>query len=855
MKVRLSCTAFYLNNIKGLFLILFLIFLCGNMYSQNAVVYGQILGDKNKPLEFASIKLLDLAVGTRTDNKGNYELTVPANKDITVVISYFNYLEQKFNLNLKENQRYNINTSLKINVVKIPEVSITDKQDAQISFTKLDPKTISSIPSATGGVEAIIKTMPGVASNNELSSQYSVRGGNYDENLVYVNDIEIYRPLLVRAGQQEGLSFVNSDMVSSIQFSAGGFDAKYGDKMSSVLDIQYKKPKEFSGSVSASLLGYTAEVEGVIKDKWTYMVGYRQKSNSYVLKSLDTQGDYKPSFTDVQSIITYEPDNKWEFSFLGNYANNKYDFIPQTQETEFGTLNQALKLKIYFDGQEVDKFNTYMGAISATYKKTDKLKLKFIASAFRSNEQEAFDIQGEYYLSTLETDYSKSTFGKEVQNMGVGAFLNHARNYLTADVFSLEHKGYYFGNKNNLIWGVKLQEEHITDKLNEWKMIDSAGYSLPYITDSIGFTNPVVQPYYNLNMQDYVNTNINLITYKSSCFIQDNLNFEGVNSTKTISAGIRAIYNNLNNELDLSPRIIFSLKPHWEKLITFKAATGIYYQPPFYRELRDFDGTINKNQESQKSIHFVLGSDYDFKAWNRPFKFTSEIYYKKLESLIPYIVDNVRIRYYAYEKSHGYSTGVDFKINGEFVKGIESWASLTIMKTMEDVEGDYFYKFYNKEKELIIPGYTADKVATDSVKIQPGYIPRPTDQRINFSLFFQDYLPKHPTYKMHLNLVFGSELPFGAPASPKYADTLRMPYYFRVDIGFSKQILGENIKLSQKKCFKFIKSLWASMEVFNLLDRRNTLSYTWIMDVTGRQYAIPNYLTSRQLNVRLIAKF
>lgn len=809
---------------------------------QTAIIYGTIKDSTNKPLSAVSIAVLGIPGGISSDNDGKYSLVVPANKAITLVFSFIGFKTEKVNLKLAPDEKRELSFLLKAVNTRLPDLTIEHERNRHTNLIPIDPKIIQFIPSPSDNFESILKTLPGVTSNNELSSQYNVRGGNYDENLVYVNDIEIYRPFLIRSGQQEGLSFINSDLVSSILFSAGGFEARYGDKMSSVLDIQYKKPKEFAGSASLSLLGGGAHVEGSSKNqKWAYLLGFRQKSNQYLLNSLETRGDYKPSFTDIQYYISYEINDKLEISHLGNYSYNKYLLLPEDRETTFGTLNEALQLRIYFDGREVDTYETFMGALSSTYRPNANLKLKFITSSFKTYESEAFDILGQYFLNELEKDFSKDNFGDILFNIGVGSFLSHARNDLEASVYSAEHKGYYTKRNHNIQWGAKYQLESITDKLNEWKMVDSADYSLPQSPDSI------------ILLQEVISTKNELSSQRYSGYMQDTWL---LNDQTSLTGGIRANYWDLNQQFLVSPRISYSYKPIWKHDIVFRASAGFYYQPPFYRELRDLGGNLNKDIKAQQSIHFVIGGDYNLRIWGRPFKYVSEIYYKHLENLIPYEIDNVRIRYYATNNARGYATGIDMRINGEFVSGVESWASLSVMQTQEDIKDDFYYKYYDGDGNEISPALINIADVTDSIRIEPGYIPRPTDQRLTFSLLFQDYLPKNPTYKMHLNLVFGTSLPFGPPGYERYKDTLRIPPYRRVDIGFSKQIIGENPKNPINSRFlNYFNSVWVSLEVFNLLQVNNTISYLWVTDVTNRQYAVPNYLTSRQLNFRMIVKF
>jgi len=807
-----------------------LLLLSSVSFAQNtAVIFGKVTDNKKNPLELVTVSTMGQIQKAVTNKDGYYELTVPADKNVKVYFSFVGFYMDTLELYLKPNDKKEYNRTLYPSTTILPNLTVTENKNIINNLVKIDPLTVNVIPSGIGGVEAILKTLPGVSSNNELSSQYNVRGGNYDENLVYVNDIEVYRPLLVRSGEQEGLSFVNSDLVSNIQFSAGGFDAKYGDKMSSVLDIQYRKPTEFAGSVSGSLLGYAAHLEGISKNsRFTYLFGARQKSNQYLLNSLQTKGDYQPSFTDIQTELNYEVNEKFNLDFLGNYGRNVYKVIPQSRETDFGTLNDALRLTIYFDGQEVDRFDTYFGALSGNYNPMKNLSMKFITSAYRTNESETYDIQGQYWLDQLDANFGGSSFGSVAYNMGVGTYLEHARDYMNATVFNAEHKGVYILDNFVQYWGVRYQREIIDNQISEWKMLDSAGYTQPYPHDSVGYTNPLVQPHYPLNIQDVVKANNDLSSNRVSGYYEQKWILRNDSTAMSLTAGLRANYNDLNDQMILSPRASFSFKPNWEKDYIFRLSTGYYSQPPFYREMVDLNGNINKDVKAQTSIHFVLSSQRDFTAWGRPFRFVTEAYYKILKDLDPYEIDDVMIKYYANNNAHGYAAGIDMKVNGDFVKGIESWASLSIMKTMERL---------------------------DSAGHESAYIPLPTDQRVNFALFFQDYLPKNPTYKMHLSLIFGSGLPFGPPGHDLYKNTYRIPPYKRVDIGFSKELISEKSKLKPNNPFRFFKTIWLSLEVFNLLQVSNTISYIWITDVNNTQYAIPNYLTPRQLNLKLIAQF
>ncbi len=820
---------------------LLLIFSGYGAIAQTARIYGKVYGKENKtPAEEVVISVEGEVNYTQTDSKGFYQLQIPANKEITVVATHLGYKTQKVKKKFSANSNNEINFGLEVNITNLSTVQIEDKQARASTMSRIDPKLFQQIP-GSGGFEALLKTLPGVTSNNELSSQYNVRGGNYDENLIYVNDIEIYRPFLVRSGQQEGLSFINTDMVSSVLFSAGGFEAKYGDKLSSVLDVQYRNPRRFGGTVQGSLLGGGVQLEGISKDaRFSAIGGIRTRSNQYLLNSLDTKGDYKPFFADGQLLLNYDFTPSFSIQALGNYSRNKYQTIPSNRQTKFGTVNEALQLNVYFDGQEIDDFETYLGAVSGIFKPNDNLKLKLIGSAFRSYEFETYDIQGQYYIDQLETDMSKPSFGDVKFNRGVGTFLNHARNYLTSTVANIEHKGYF----KNLTWGAKLQHEIIKDNISEWQNIDSAGYSLPQSNLYLLELKEVLKQKYDLESNRLMAYIQNTWTWNSKDLSEFNLNL-----------GARTNYWDLNRQFLFSPRGTFAFKPNSNRDILFRFSTGLYAQPAFYRELRNLQGQLNKNLRAQQSIHYVLGSDYNFKMWGRPFKLLTELYYKQLKDIVPYEIDNVRIRYYAENLSKGYATGIDTKINGEFINGLESWFSLSVMKTAEDINNDFYYIYYNSDKERIYPGYTTNNIAVDSVLYQPGYIRRPSDQRVNLGIYFQDHVPKIPKLKMNLNLLFGTGFPFGPPSYERYKDTLKMPPYRRVDIGFSWMLISEDQKLEQKNPLHYLKSLWISVEVFNLLAINNTISYLWIKDITDRQYAIPNYLTNRQLNVKLVTRF
>ena len=822
--------------------------------AQTATVEGKIVDNKNKAIELANVAIIGEKGGTTTNKNGEFSLIVPSNKDITLAVTYVGFADIKMQINLKTGETKNLKIELKSISTDLPGFEVKDEQLRTQSMVRLNPKDAIVAPSLSSGVSDIIKTLPGVTSSNEMSSQYSVRGGNFDENLIYVNDIEIYRPFLVNSGQQEGLSFVNSALVSSLLFSAGGFGVQYGDKMSSVLDVKYKTPTEFGGSFSASLLGAELSFGGITPNKkLTYLVGGRYKTNSYLLNSLQTQGEYQPEFMDIQTLLNYKLSDRWNLSFLGYYSHNKYKVVPENRETDFGTFQEVIRFKVYFDGNETDRYDMYQGGLTLGYKPSRNTDLKFILSAFNTNESETYDIQGQYWIGQVENNPGSEEFGEAVQTQGVGTYLLHARNYFKANVISVEHKGVIINKKSTLKWGIRYQHQEVDDVLREWEMVDSAGYSLPNPNITPGTPNPNNQ---NFELKDFVAAKNTLSMNRAAAYLSNQWDFVSKNNDEiTVTAGLRANFWDFNSEFLLAPRASFSYKPAKNPNLVFRFATGIYYQTPFYKEMRNIDGTINYDIKSQKSTHFIAGSDLRFNSWNRPFIFTTEVYYKLLDNLIPYYVDNVRIRYLSNELSKGYATGIDFKLYGEFVKGIDSWISLSVMQTKEDIYGDYYYDYYNIEGEKIISGVTVDTEVADSIKVEPGYIPRPSDQRVNFSIFFQDYIPNHPYFKMHLRLLFSTGMPFGAPDSERYEQTLRMPDYRRVDIGFSYQFINEGTTFGSGNPLKHFNNMWISLEVFNLLQIYNTVSYIWIKDINNRQYAVPNYLTPRLLNIKLTADF
>lgn len=810
-------------------IVLSAIFLLASIYTyaQTATLQGKVMNERGRALDAATVAIEGTTTGTTTDEKGRYTIQVQAGSPVKVVFTYSGAQEQKHEITLAENETRTLDVRLKKVDKELTGVTVKGERTNDIGSVKIDATKSGLLPTVGfgDGVNAMIKTM--VGTNNELTSQYNVRGGNYDENLVYVNDFEIYRPFLTRSGQQEGMSFVNADLVSGVNFSVGGFQSKYGDKMSSVLDVTYKRPKQFGGRAVASLLGASLSLEGASKnEKLTYLVGVRHKSNQYLLRSQPTKGIYNPSFTDAQFLLNYRFNNKWEVEAIGNYARNRFSFIPEEATSSFGLINKAYQLRMFYNGSEIDQFDSRFGGLSTTFRPNEKLKLKLLASGFQTNEKETYDINGEYLLGELETDLGKESFGQVKTYLGTGVIHNYARNYLKVNVGNLAHRGSYSGNLHFIQWGLDANLTNIEDKLYEWERRDSAGFTQPYNPNKLELT----RFYRSSATFDYM---------RYSGFLQDNFRFND-SLDLTISLGVRFNYSTLNNEFLASPRMQVSYKPKWRTNMVFKLAGGLYQQPNFYREMRDLNGNVNTNLKAQKSYHAVAGFDYNFQAWARPFKMTTEVYYKGLWDLVPYEYDNVRIRYFGKNNSTGYAVGGEVRLYGDLVKDATSWISIGIMKTMEDITDDSVV--------------TTNNGVTTGVTY-PGYVPRPADQRFMLGMYFEDYFPRWKNFKMHLNMMYATGLPFGPPDANRYGDTLRLPDYKRVDIGFSTLLLkGE--KHANSKVLSSIKNSWLSLEVFNLLGIQNTLSYTWVQDQTsGKTFAVPNRLTARLVNVKLIVDF
>ena len=775
--------------------------------AQKVTIKGTVTDYKDAPIEVAGVHIEGQAAGTFTDLKGRYIFTCNSSDSLVVVYSMLGYQTRKKVLR-NPTDTVILNVKLPVSDNTLEGVEIVDEQRQMGGTAQIKtPGKLRLMPDASGnGVESIIATQAGVSSHNEMSSQYNVRGGNFDENSVYVNGIEIYRPLLIRAGQQEGLSFLNPDMVGSIAFSTGGFEAKYGDKMASVLDISYRKPREFESSVAASLLGASAYV-GAGNSKISFSNSLRYKTNSYLLGSLDTKGEYDPNFLDYQAFLDWRITPHLNASFIGNISRNRYNFTPSDRTTTFGTMEDVKEFKVYFGGWEHDLFRTTFGSASLNYSPNEYNQVSLIASTFSTREEETFDIMGQYWIDDVNSE----------ENIAVGSYMQHARNYLDADVQTVALRGMHFIKSHDLQWGVEWKSEHIKENQREWEMRDSAGYNLPHGSE-------------NLEMIYSLRSNTSTSSNRVSAYLQDTYKFNSTLGTMSLNVGARISYWDWNKECIVSPRASLGLIPKFNENLTLRFATGIYYQAPFYREFRDTINSggiatvqLNKNIKSPRSTHFVLGSDYLFKMAGRPFKFTAEAYYKKLDNIIPYNVDNVRIVYYGENCAKGYATGIDLKLFGEFVPGTDSWLTFSLMETKE--------KINNGE-----------------------WLPRPTDQKFNMSIYFTDYFPGTDKWKMNLRGVYADGLPFGPPYSGREKHIFRAPAYKRVDIGMSYRLLDNEEKRMRNGIYRHIKNIWLGAAALNLLDINNVNSYYWVSDVYNQSYAVPNYLTSRQLNVKILVE-
>ena len=786
-------------------LILQIFMLCMAMYAQaqSFTLQGRVVDESGSPVEFASVSCLKQGKMTMTSLKGEYSLQLHSADSVEVRFSMVGY-KTKIRVLRRPRGKQTLQVVLYSNDNELGEVTVTGTRIQSGQTQELKKEHLKNLPSVSGNaVEELIQSQAGVSTHSELSSQYNVRGGSFDENSVYINNVEVYRPFLVRSGQQEGISVINPDMVEKIEFSTGGYEARYGDKMSSALNITYKRPKPFEASVSASLLGASAYV-GVSNKKVSWSNGLRYKTTRNLLGSLDTKGEYKPTFIDYQTYFTYTPNERWDINFLGNISNNHYNFSPEDRETNFGTMENVKSFRVYFDGQEKDVFRTFFGSLGITRHFGKNTSLSLIASAFKTREQEKYDIQGQYWLTQTETS----------ENLGVGTYFQHARNYLNAHVESLKLLLKTKQKRHDIEGALTFKKEHISENSVEYEMRDSSNYSIPH-------TGKDLYMIYSMRAKNVLDAN------RIEAYIQDTYRFGGGEgqSHYTLNYGVRFAHWSYTKETILSPRVSLGIIPAFNENVTMRFAAGLYYQAPFFKEIRDTTtvngityAKLNNKAKSQRSIHFIAGYDYRFKLNNRQFKFTAEAYYKLLGNLVPYSVNNVKVVYYGDNESSGHAAGLDFKIYGEFVPGTDSWLSLSLMST--------------------------------KMKLNGVSIPLPTDQRYALNLFFTDYFPGTDRWKMTLKLAFADGLPFAAPHRELESNSFRAPAYKRADIGLSYRLINNADNHNKKNP---LRNLWLGVECLNLFGINNVNSYYWITDVTGQQYAVPNYLTGRQLNFRISA--
>ncbi|MFZ1749017.1 MAG: TonB-dependent receptor [Saprospiraceae bacterium] len=836
--------------------VLCLVVVCFSMglQGQSGVVFGIVRDiDTNAGIDYVTVFVDGTGNATETDINGQYKINVEADKKIVLKFSRLGYTDISVNVeSMSDGQKRNINVKMAPKSSDL-EIIVRAGKIEDVGMVREEVNELKILPTASGNFESILPHIAlGLSSGSggELTSQYNVRGGNYDENLIYVNDFEIFRPQLIRSGQQEGLSFPNIDLIRDLEFSSGGFESKYGDKMSSVLDIRYKRPEEFRASITGSLLGASMHIEGSKRiganayNKLRYLIGARYKSNAYLLGSSDITGEYVPTFTDIQAFVSYEITKELQVGLMSNYNGSNYQFSPTSGKSKKGTIDFQLELNTLFEGRERDDFQYAMSGVSLTYvpeKKKNPMYLKLLGSGYRASEAERFDILGYYRLSQIETALGDNT-GQEIAVLGTGTQHTYARNYLYNTIYNIEHKGGIElqpeginSSKLHFIqWGLKYQYEEFDDKLNEWERIDSAGYSLPDLPGELILSKVIKSQ--------------NLIqNHRMQAFLQDGFSIKTDASEFKISTGIRATYRSLNDELFFSPRVQVFYKPlHWKQDISFKVSGGIYNQVPLYREMRRPDGTTNTDLKSQKSIHLVAGLSYDFtweKVSNRPFRIISEVYYKKLSDMISYELDNVRIRYAGENNSTGYIMGWDFRINGEFVPGAESWINLSFLTARESLTGVNHLRY-----EVI------DSVNTPVIV---NSVPRPTDQLMTLNMFFQDYLPKNENVKVNLNFSVGTGLPYGPRENNvEFRNFFRLKPYHRIDVGFSFQLWKAVwIKRKPRHPLRFAQNSWISLEAFNLLQISNQASVNWIKTLTNEEYALPNNLTGRRINVRFRIDF
>lgn len=774
--------------------------------AQSFTLQGRVSDEKNNPIELATVYCAAQGKATMTSLQGEFSLQLNSTDSVTIRFSMIGYKTKTRVLHRPKGKQM-LQIVLYEDNVTLSDVTVEGQKIQSGQTQELKTKDMKMTPTASGNaVESMVQSQAGVSTHSELSSQYNVRGGAFNENSVYINNVEIYRPFLVRSGQQEGLSIINPDMVEKIGFSTGGFEARYGDKMSSALDITYKRPQKFEASAQASLLGASAYI-AIANKKFSWLNGIRYKATRYLLGSLEEKGEYNPNFLDYQTYLDYRPNKRWEIDFIGNVSDNHYNFYPTNRTTTFGTMENLKNFTVYFDGQEKDLFRTYFGSFGLTYKFSDKTSVKLLASAFYTKEQEKYDIQGQYWLTQTETS----------EDLGVGTYFEHARNYLEANVESMKLMFNHKVKRHDVEGAITLKRERIKENAVEYEMRDSAGYSVPHTGRDLNMI-------YSMKAQNELKAN------RIETYLQDTWRFSTENDSAqtlyTLNYGVRMSHWNFNRETIVSPRLSIGLIPAFNENVTLRFATGLYYQAPFYKELRDTStvngitiATLNNKIKSQRSIHFILGYDYRFKMANRLFRFSTEAYYKILQNLVPYSINNVKVVYYGDNVCNGHATGIDFKLYGEFVPGTDSWITLSLMDTKMNLNG--------------------------------RSLPLPTDQKWAANLFFTDYFPGTTRWKMSLKLAFADGLPFSAPHRELQRNSFRAPAYRRADIGMSYRLINNEDHHS----LIALKNLWLGVDCLNLLGINNVNSYYWITDVTNQQYAVPNYLTGRQINARILLEF
>lgn len=822
-------------------ILLFVAFQGTRLYAQSSdITYkGIVLNETGEPLEGVFVHISERPSGTQTDQKGIFQLNIPPSVPVRVVFQGMGRALVQKVVFREANGSLTDTIILGTKAATLEDVTVNaDQKRQEAGLIAVDASQARINPSAVGGIEGLLKTF--VGSNNELTSQYTVRGGNYDENLVYVNGFEIYRPFLVSSGQQEGLSFINPDLTENVRFYTGGFQAKYGDKLSSVLDVHYQDPERNGGSAYLSLLEQGLSLKGISGDKkFTYLVGLRNKTNRNVVKSQATTGNYIPSSADLQGLFVYRFSPKFRMELLGDYNKTKFLFYPEETKLTASVFSPYYVanygVNIDFEGSERDYYSTAFAGLTGVITPNEHTELRFMASYYQDREKQNQDILGAYEFG--QRDDNGNILDDPDNLLGAGVNQSYARNNLQINVLSLQHQGSWKKNAHFLQWGASFQRQEIDSKINQWNYADSAGYSLPIGGDQ-------------LQLNDYMNSRDQFNIQRISGYLQDNVHF-GETSVYTLQYGVRANYNDLNDALLVSPRVGFSFKPgNWERDVIFKASAGMYAQPAFYREMVTLDGSLNKEIKAQKSLQGVLGLDYQMKLFNRPARLTSELYYKHLTDVIPYDIDNVRIRYYGHNNAEAYVAGWETRLFTQFVKDADSWLSLGIMQAKEKIEGLSYQNYFNQEGELITAGST-DKVATDSTSQSVGWLRRPTDRLITFGMFFQDYLSTNKNFKVYLNTVYGTNLPFNIPGSTKYRNALEIPAYLRMDIGFSALLLDGTKQRKKHAIFKGVKNIWASFEIFNLINRDNTISFMLLKDFSNQTYALPNRLTPRLVNFKI----